>query len=234
MLIEKATKRMIKKTNMNIVELKELISVFSSHCPEKGLKRDGYNLRLNHLNNVAVINFQKSKDNIPNGYKFTINIGVHYGKLFFFNSCQSIKKPIINDCQWKIRIGFLLPFKSDYWWSVDTKTDIEKLKANLFEIFNTVINPTLENLISDEGYTACLIANKAAGTSEFDRLKNLASIFCINKDTRLNEVLIQLKAYCIANKLSTLYEKKIKQINIWKLKPEHSIWSFDGDFYTWV
>jgi hypothetical protein len=219
---------------MYFVDFKELVSTFSDHCFEKGFKSNGYNLRLNRFNNVAVINFQKSKDNIPNGYKFTINIGIHYRALFFFNTCQSIKKPVINDCQWKVRIGFLLSFKSDYWWTVDKKTDFKTLEKNLNEIFDAIINPTLVSLISDDGYINNLAAKTATGTSEIERLKNLSSLFCINEDARLDDVLSQLMEYCRVNKLSDMYEKKAAQIAVWKQKPENGTWSFADDFYKWI
>lgn len=218
-----------------MILFKKLTDILSEVYKKKGFKKNGHVFRLNQANNIAIIYLQKSKDNIPNGTKFTINIGIYFKSLDYFNSGEDVKNPIINDCQWKVRIGNLMQNKSDYWWTIQENSDLNLLSSELIDIFNSIILPAIQDRISDELYIEKLIKDNIVGNSIIEKLVILSSFFCIYNDIRLNDILNELQLYCSKNRLDYLYQSKIAQIRIWKCKTEgQSKWGFYEDSYRWI
>ena len=220
-----------------MITFKQLIEILSKVYKNKGFKKAGQTYRLKQDNNIAIINLQKSRDYIPDGFKFTINIGIHFKSLYYFDTGREINTPVlIDDCQWRTRIGELMPIKMDYWWRVQESSNLELLSSELTDNFNSILYPAIQDRISDKLYINELLKNNIIiGNDTYKRLMNLCSFFCIYDDNRLCDTLEELKLYCSKNRLDYSYQSILAQIKSWKNKPEGQCkWGFFEDSYKWV
>lgn len=213
-------------------KFEELTNKISDLLISHGFKKSGqyYQYNPKDSDNIAIINLQKSRDSSSSNIIFTFNIGIHFKNIFYLNTGEVIKKPIINDCQWKIRIGKLMPINKDYWWNIDNSTDLEQITNELINIFQKFVFGEINDRISDKLYIEKLINE----SDSFEKVQNLSSLLCIYNDDRLDKVLEDLKVYCLNNRLADFYQNKIKQIDSWRQKPDGaSIWEFIDDSYKW-
>lgn len=218
-----------------MAKFQELIAFLSEVCSTKNFKKSGLSYWLEKAGNTAIINIQKSQYQIPDGSRFTINAGIHYKSLFYFNNTASLKKSTINDCQWKVRVGELMDIKKDYWWEIYDKDKIDLISAEFERIINSVIYAAIEDRISNKQYIEKLIANENLGTEIIKRLSNLCSFLCMYDDPRLPMILDELRMYCSKYKLNEFYEAKVAQIENWKKRPgQESTWVFGDEGYGWV
>lgn len=202
-------------------------------CIARGFKKDGLTFRL-QSNNTAIINLQKSRDFIEGGIKFTINIGLHFAKLRYFNSCESLKKPSFIDCQWKVRLGKLFEKPLDFWWIITNETDLDSVKTQLNIFFEKLVFPEIEKRQADKDFIEMLFNEDVKGITEIERLNHLCSFFCIYDDDRLQIALDEFKIVCNMDNLGYLYESKLSQIEIWKSKKDvQNTWSFQNNSYQW-
>ena len=190
----------------------EFVNMFTMSLKAEGFKKQGLNYRLTEDNNIALINIQKSMSSLSSYVKFTLNIGIHFKSLFFFSSGETVLKPIINDCQWRERIGNMMPIKKDYWWELHENSNVEEIATNFTEIFSTIIYPTIINNISDTSFANNLFTNNI--TVPYPRARHiyLSSLFCMNNDPRLYSSLTELKEYCDNNRLKDLYQLQLEKI----------------------
>jgi hypothetical protein len=197
-------------------KFKEFVDNFSVVLKEKGFTKNGYNYRLPQSDNIALINIQKSIDRVPGVTKFTLNIGIYFNTLFYFRTGEIVQKPIINDCQWSLRIGNLLPISQDYWWVVNNHSDMQIITDEVIQIFNTSIYPSIISNISDKSFINHLLDGDIAGTTLLEKLIFLSSFFCIYSDPRLSRAMQELKDYCHENKLMDLYKQQVDRVENWK------------------
>jgi len=97
-------------------KFKSLLSEINKILKPLNYKKRGETFFYTKDNNIGIIDFQKSRSNNAATTMFTINLGVYSSTLKVFDREGLDSKPVISDCHWRKRIGFLLPKKQDYWW----------------------------------------------------------------------------------------------------------------------
>lgn len=149
--------------------MKECVKPFLN---DKGYSGRGNTYLINMNRNWLVVNFQKSGKSSSKEVLFTINLGVASVILFTFFS-NAIKRPKIEDCHWRQRIGFLLPQHSDVWWTIDSKTKHDKLCNEIIGCLNTYALPAIESFSDDYKLRDLWLSGEAPGLTEIQRLMNL-------------------------------------------------------------
>ena len=160
---------------MRVSELyKELIKEISSLLKEKHFSRKGNCFYLRQGNNWGLIDFQKSRKSSSDEVIFTINVGICSGALLEFFSPELLeKKPSIEVCQWRERLGFLLPDRQDRWWTV-REGPIDSLMAELTSYLLKIAIPEIKAHLDDKQLCNEWLSGKSPGLTDIQRLMNLS------------------------------------------------------------
>jgi hypothetical protein len=112
---------------------------------ENGYKKQSFTFRQFNTDHIKVVNVQGSPWNSRDETKFTINLGVYFPGAIKFHDRVTVKeKPYEYDCLVHQRIGFLMPVKRDFWWSIVDKTDIAKLSNETIDVWRKYGQPWLK------------------------------------------------------------------------------------------
>ena len=129
-----------------------LSSQISPFLRGKGFTRHGRTFYKWVGDNCEVVNFQGSVSSDRLHHLFTINVSVFYSKLYRSRTgTDSIPEfPTEPECQWRQRIGNLLPEHRDKWWEVALNDTTDVLGAELVEALETYALPVLDNRVQQE------------------------------------------------------------------------------------
>lgn len=173
----------------------ELIKEISSLLKSKSFSRKGNCFYLRQGNNWGLLDFQKSRKSTADEVIFTINLGVCSSRLLgFFSPDLLEQKPSIEACQWRERVGFLLPERQDKWWLV---RDIEPLDPLVNELKGCLVQvaiPAIEQHLSDEQLCSEWSSGKSPGLTDIQRLVNLSVLLKVaGAGSALREILKELE-----------------------------------------
>jgi hypothetical protein len=184
----------VKKNIMGTQQLfKKLVIFVTPALKPYGFSRNRQTFYCRSQNNWGLIDFQKSWQSNKESLPFTINLGVASERLLRFFSLDKIKRPSIWDCQWQIRLGYLMN-KKDMWWKVDEQTSVENLGK---EIINPLTNRAIQEInryISDESLRDLWISGQSPSLTEFQRLIYLSVLLKeLGPEELLEPTLLELK-----------------------------------------
>jgi hypothetical protein len=151
-----------------------LSSVVEPSLKAHGFSRSGYTFYLRRSDNWGLVSFQKSDKSSPQELIFTINIGVASRRLLkFFQSANQSPKPDIWDTHWRERIGFLLSYQDDHWWSITHNTSLDNLGQELRSCILDLIVPEILSHIGDEDLCNMWLSGKSPSLTDFQRMQYL-------------------------------------------------------------
>jgi hypothetical protein len=145
---------------------KSLISEIGSILKPLNYKKSGETFYYIKDKNTGIINFQKGRSSTAASTLFTINLGTYSSSLRVFDRIDLKSKPIISDCHWRKRIGFLLPQKQDYWWQINENTSLTSLINEIANILKELAIPEIQKYISDESLERSWIRGISEGLTE--------------------------------------------------------------------
>ena len=148
--------------------------------------------------NWGLINFQKSRNSSSVEIHFTINIGVcsyELRRLVGIGVVDIKSKPGVDECQWKQRIGFLMPNKDDYWWQISLDTAVEGMAKEIQNVLNVLAIPKIMSHISDDDLISEWMAGRSEGITEFQRYVYLSTLLKLNNRPELSKVIEEMKTY---------------------------------------
>jgi hypothetical protein len=95
---------------------------------------------------LQVINMRSGYRIIENFGKFTLDIGLHYPKVaaLLYGKDLMPAKPWQSICLIRMRLGWLMPLRTDYWWTVTTKTNTEETATHVNAVCNAYVLPWME------------------------------------------------------------------------------------------
>jgi hypothetical protein len=175
---------------------KKLLSDIEKHIKLKGWVRKANTFYFFDDNNWALLNFQKSKASSSSAVLFTINLGISSTLLRKFDEKDIEKKPTIDECHWKKRIGFLLPQKQDYWWKITDSVNLEKIISEIKELLNNFALPEVNKYLSDAALGSLWLSGISHGLTNFQRLINLTTILKIHNNENLLLIINELLTFC--------------------------------------
>lgn len=97
------------------------------------LKREGFlkssrTFRRSHTDSIQIVNIQGSWTNQADEGQFTINLAVYFPEAAKIHGAfQITESPLVSDCMVNQRIGHIMPVHKDYWWSFDSKSDLDNI-----------------------------------------------------------------------------------------------------------
>jgi hypothetical protein len=81
---------------------------------------------------------------------------------------------LLDDCQWRQRLGFLMPNHRDEWWSIEAATSIESLGKRICESLENLAIPEIDRYIQDQALRDLWLSGHSPGLTNFQRLMNLS------------------------------------------------------------
>jgi hypothetical protein len=125
-------------------------------------------------NNWGLVSFQKSSHPIPEGVRFTINLGVASDRLLkFFSFPTAIQKPKIEDCHWRVRLGELLKGE-DQWWMIEIGRSTHDLVDFLYSSIENLAISEIQKFLDDVALRDLWLTGRAPSLTEFQRLLYLS------------------------------------------------------------
>lgn len=173
---------------------KVLISEINNNLKPLGFKKAGDSFFYNQDSNIGLINFQKSNSSPSGIILFTINIGVYSSSLNIFDRPEIKSKPLISDCHWRQRIGFLLPKKQDHWWQINDAILLPDLVNEILDVLKTVAIPEMKKWISDQSLEESWMNGVSSGLTEPQMYLYLIALLKANGKSSLGEKVEELKA----------------------------------------
>lgn len=160
-----------------------------------GFTRSGNRFHMRPDKNWGLIAFQKSRKSNAQEILFTVNLGICSHELTRFFSAERLdKRPSIEDCQWRERIGFLLPERQDRWWRIQTGDPLEPLVAELRHGLVRVAIPSIEMHLSDEQLCKEWSSGTSPGLTDIQRLVNLSVLqVAAGMDEALNDTIAEME-----------------------------------------
>jgi hypothetical protein len=123
------------------MEYESLLNRVGGELSPLGYVRSGSCFRKKSEDFLSIIEFQKSKDNIQNGFKFTVNLGIIWKRLL--GVLDSFEKAKSVDSHLMERIGFLLDERRDKWWVVASEDDLDSVGDEVVSILMSRAIPYL-------------------------------------------------------------------------------------------
>ncbi len=161
-------------------KFKEYVNDISSQLKLARFTKSRNRYLLHGVENIGLIEIQKSKSSTSNIIRFTFNIGVYSKELSRFYG--NLKNDItFEDCHWTQRIGFFLPENKDLWFDMSYNTDTNDLTGTTLKIILENVLPELETLIAKNGLLNLWLSNTKNNTTELERLLNL-SVLLYNRN----------------------------------------------------
>lgn len=111
-----------------------------------GFRKRSRTFHLAGGDHVRVVNVQGSRSNAGDAGQFTVNLGVYYPEVnaLFGLRADSAASPRECECTIRQRIGTLMPVGQDFWWSVESGTDVSALAREVGEAWELFGAPWLE------------------------------------------------------------------------------------------
>lgn len=193
---------------------KELIKEIGRLLKAKGFSRKGNCFYLQHGYNWGLLDFQKSRKSTADEVSFTINLGVCSGRLLEFFSQHSLeRKPSIGACQWRERVGFLLPQCRDKWWIV---RDIEPPGSLMDELKGCLVGvaiPAIEQHLSDEQLCDEWSSGRSPGLTDIQRLVNLSVLLKVSgAGSALRDVLNELEVKAAGKPTASMVKQHLRNL----------------------
>ena len=155
--------------------LSELItSKLSPALRKLGFQRQGLTFHYTNNNNWGLISFQKSTYQVSEITRFTVNIGVVcYRLLRFLTFPLKDKKPGIEDCHWRVRLGRLINGE-DEWWTMENGKLDEELTDYLLHSIEHLAVPEINKYLDDSALRDLWLSGRSPSLTEFQRLLYLS------------------------------------------------------------
>lgn len=194
---------------------RSLLSEVNNSLKPIGFKKTGEIFYYYRNNNIGLINFQRSKNSSSDVILFTINIGVYSSSLHLFDRPGINSKPVMSDCHWRQRLGFLLPEKQDYWWQIDYNTSLPDLMTEITNLLISVAIPEIEKHISDESLIEYWMNGVSSGLTEQQMYLYLIGLLKVNNSIALQEKVEELKALSRGKPFQQNVNEYLKQLGIY-------------------
>lgn len=176
-------------------KFKHLLTELTSLLKAYGYSKKGNTFFLNGNGNWGLIEFQKSKSNLPGTISFTINIGVFSSVLWEkLGYGKPKEKPDTPMCQWTMRIGFLMPQKKDHWWQINDQHDIKLIIDEISKVLVELGIPQVNLHLSDEGLINAWLNKESGGLTDYMRLMNLVTLLKLKDNPILPATIKELRS----------------------------------------
>jgi hypothetical protein len=124
------------------------------------------------------------------------------------------KKPLINECHWKKRIGFILSEKQDHWWKLSNNINVKELTDEIQEIINSHAIPEITKHLSDTNLALLWLHGNSEGLTNFQRLVYLTVFLRKYNNNKLSLISDELLAFTKNKQNESAARHHFKQLDI--------------------
>jgi hypothetical protein len=150
--------------------LTDIVKMIEARTSTHGFIRSRLALRKRTERSTALIAFQSSTGSTKERLLFTVNLGILFHALLDGPLQQN---PSVWDAHLRLRLGNLLPERSDKWWELTPGTDALALGANLTDAIEHQGVPYLEQFLVPEAMIALWETGVSPGLTDVQRLRFL-------------------------------------------------------------
>jgi hypothetical protein len=114
-------------------EIDEVVRIgLASFMKREGFKKRGRNFFRESEDRVDVLNVQSSRWNSGESGSFTINLGVYLPAIADLSEALPVRGlPKEYECTLRERIGSLMPCNRDYWWAIESGSNLEVIASEI-------------------------------------------------------------------------------------------------------
>jgi hypothetical protein len=143
--------------------MRKVVAAFAPTLKVAGYCKQGFRFRREvSVTATCLVNFQSSQWNMGDKGTFTVNLGVYHRDLAALHDVLPVREsPLVQHCAIQQRLGFLMPIARDFWWSIDSKTDLTGLGTEVALAWTKYGNPWLTLNSSLEGARDFLLGRKS-------------------------------------------------------------------------
>ena len=131
----------------------EIIRNIKHHGSVADFRIKGKTLYRQYRDAVQLINFQGSQSNTADVLKFTVNLGIYLQPLAILDEDPETTTNILK-AHWSRRIGSYKDDGIDYWWTVQSESQVQSVSYEVIQILEQSAIPAMNGLSS----TAALCA----------------------------------------------------------------------------
>jgi Domain of unknown function (DUF4304) len=142
--------------------LKVVVAAFAPALKAAGYRKQGARFREEVSPTVVrLVNVQSSAWNMGSDGNFTVNLGVYHRDFeALHDACPVVDSPLVQHCSVQQRLGHLMPVRTDYWWSFDSKTDLVALGSEVASAWAKYGKKWLDTNSTLEGARGFLLRRK--------------------------------------------------------------------------
>jgi hypothetical protein len=153
---------------------RQLLSMVTPALGSNQYKKRASYFYIQKYGNWGLINFQRSTKNTSEQLIFTINLGIASSRLLQFFSVQCSEKGLkVWDCHWIRRLGELIN-GDDIWWTIESRTSIDKLGGQILKNLGKLAIPEIEQYLDDVKLRNLWLSGDSPSLTEFRRLMYLS------------------------------------------------------------
>jgi hypothetical protein len=132
-----------------------------STLKQEGFLKSARTFRRVLTNCTQITNVQGSWTNYGGQGQFTINLAVYFPDAARLDGLSRITEhPLETDCIVNQRIGHLMPIQRDYWWKVDSTSNLDEITKDVVSAWLNYGKPWLENCSTPEGTMRFILLRK--------------------------------------------------------------------------
>lgn len=167
-------------------------------------------------NNIGIIDVQRSVKSAVDRVIFTFNIGVWSDRIGRFGPGNAKSHPpVVDDCHWHERIGFLLPDREDKWWTISANDDPAVVTEQLSRVIVDVAVPALFTHVSDEALRDEWLTGRSPGLTEMQRLMYLTILLKeIGPDDALASAIAELKKTSEGKPIESIVVRHLQKLGL--------------------
>jgi hypothetical protein len=187
--------------------LKELRPVLAEH----GFRRKSQNFVIESSDCWGVINFQKSLYSLPGKKTFTVNVAIAAKRILRFQGEPADTPPLYYKCHWEIRLGQLIPGRSDQWWTLSDAASYDSALTEVKGLITEKAVSIVKDHMTEQGLLE--LWDKILGGFEYPKLKE-KSILLVerNEFDQLPRIFLRIREICRGGAAEEGAEKHIAEV----------------------
>ena len=155
---------------------KSIVAAMAETLRPAGFKKTGLNFARPVNDVIQLISLQSSVSSTASTLKVTVNIGVWLPIL-----AEDWQKPDVWESHWNSRIGFLMPERNDFWWSVSSEPEASVTALQISEAIQRFVFPQLERLATSDTLVELWRSGVSPGLTEFQAKRFLQRLIKAGK-----------------------------------------------------
>lgn len=139
-----------------------------------GYSKWGSNFQLVGTDAIRMIQLQSSTETTQKSAKFTVNLGVLVPVLL--DPERRDEQPSVVSAHWRMRIGELMPERTDYWWRASNEAEAASAAAQVVFALERFGLPALEQVATARALLNLWDSGVGPGLTERQRLRYLQEL----------------------------------------------------------